>query len=295
MIEEFGNYLLKEKRYSLHTVKAYLFDLNSFQTFATDAENSTIDWGEVNYQLIRSWMVQLLDEGLETRSVNRKLSTLRSFFKWMQSNGCIESNPMARIKGPKSTKRLPEFVQESELSIHKLDHLFSNDFEGVRDRLLFEVFYQTGIRLAECIALKDTDVSNGRIKVVGKRNKERIIAISSELELNIRDYIDMKQSLNNSVSNLFVTDKGLRLYPKFVYRKINHYLSNLTSMKKQSPHVLRHTFATHLLNGGVDIEVLKEILGHGSLAATQVYTHNSFAKINEIYRSAHPRSRDNEK
>lgn len=289
MLEKFENYLLKEKRCSIHTVTAYLNDVQNFCEFSGINFQSVDSLKEVNYQLIRGWMVSLIDSGLMSRSVNRKLSTLRTFFKWLEANGVIDANPMVKIKGPKTTKRLPEFVQEGDISFDKLKDLFSDDFSGFRDRLIFEIFYQTGIRLSECIGLRESDYGNNQIKVLGKRNKERIISISPILQANLNKLVSDKNEMELSSPYLFVTDKGEKMYPKFVYRKINYYLSRVTSIKKQSPHVLRHTFATHLLNGGVDIEVLKEILGHASLAATQVYTHNSFAKINEIYKSAHPR------
>ena len=291
MIEQFENYILKEKRCSPHTLTAYSNDVRTFCEFASLSPLTKENINEVNHQLIRSWMVELIDSGVSNRSVNRKLSTLRTFFKWLEANNYISTNPMAKVKGPKTTKRLPEFVQEGDLKIEKLNEFFTDDFAGVRDRLLFEILYQTGIRLSECIGLKESDIGNGRIKVLGKRNKERIISISPLLETELKEMIHAKLTMDFDSNYLFVTDKGEKMYPKFVYRKINNYLSRVTSLKKQSPHVLRHTFATHLLNGGVDIEVLKEILGHSNLAATQVYTHNSFAKINEIYKSAHPRER----
>lgn len=289
MVEKFENYLLKEKRSSDHTVTAYLNDIHNFCEFSEIDPQSDDSWKEVSYQLVRAWMVSLIDSGILNRSVNRKLSTLRTFFKWLEVNGVIEVNPMAKIKGPKTSKRLPEFVQEADISYDKMENLFTDDFKGYRDRMLFEVLYQTGIRLSECIGLKESDYGNNSLKVLGKRNKERIISISPELQINLNKLVKYKEEMEFISPYLFVTDKGEKMYPKFVYRKINYYLSSVTSLKKQSPHVLRHTFATHLLNGSVDIEVLKEILGHTSLAATQVYTHNSFAKINEIYKSAHPR------
>jgi integrase/recombinase XerC len=289
MVENFETYLLKEKRYSHHTVVAYINDIRSF------CESSGIDeaqlhvWKEVNYQLVRTWMVELLDSGLVSRTVNRKLSSLRTFFKWLESNGVIDVSPMSKVKGPKTAKRLPEFVQETELTEDKINSLFTDDYPGFRDKLLLEILYQTGIRLSECISIKQTDFSNQQLKVLGKRNKERIITISEALQFSLEELTRLNVQNEFYSDYVFLTDKGEKMYPKFVYRKINNYLSCVTSLKKQSPHVLRHTFATHLLNNGVNIEVLKEILGHASLAATQVYTHNSFAKINEIYKSAHPR------
>lgn len=290
MLENFQIYLAKEKRYSEHTCLAYENDLRSFLEFS-NLEDSLGAWKEVTHHLVRSWLVDLLDNGLVAASANRKMSTLRTFFKWLEKYHGLERNPMAKVKGPKNAKRLPEFVKEKEVSAERMDSLFAHDFSGVRDKLLFEVLYQTGIRLSECIGLRDRDLSTGSIKVLGKRNKERVISISSALELELRRLIQWNKQLGFQEDYIFLTDKGVKMYPKFVYRKINSYLSKVTGIVKQSPHVLRHTFATHMLNNGVEIEVLKEILGHANLAATQVYTHNSFARLNEIYQHAHPRER----
>lgn len=291
MLDLFETYLLKEKRYSEHTLKAYMSDITSFIEFA-QIKDKKEDLKEVNKQLIRAWIVQLVNDKINPQSINRKLSSLRTFFKWMQTNGDIEANPTSSINGPKVHKRLPEFVQEQNVEETTITPIFTNDFFGIRDRLMFELFYQTGIRLSELINLKEKDISsNETIKVLGKRNKERIIAISPALHSQINSYLTAKTALGFSNPELFVTDKGVILYPKFVYRKINIYLSKVSSLKKKSPHILRHTFATHLLNNGAGLEVLKEILGHESLAATQIYTHNSFAQINEIYKQAHPRER----
>jgi len=291
MLDLFETYLLKEKRYSEHTLKAYMSDITSFIEFA-QIKDKKEDLKEVNKQLIRAWIVQLVNDKINPQSINRKLSSLRTFFKWMQTNGDIEVNPASSINGPKAHKRLPEFVQEQNVEETTIMPIFTDDFFGIRDRLMFELFYQTGIRLSELINLKEKDISsNETIKVLGKRNKERIIAISPVLYEQIKSYLIAKTALGFSNPELFVTDKGEILYPKFVYRKINIYLSKVSSLKKKSPHILRHTFATHLLNNGAGLEVLKEILGHESLAATQIYTHNSFAQINEIYKQAHPRER----
>jgi integrase/recombinase XerC len=291
MLNSFETYLLKEKRYSEHTIKAYLADINSFIEFS-QIEDKKADFKEVNKQLIRGWVVHLVNHKINAQSIGRKLSSLRTFFKWMQSNGEIDTNPAKSINGPKTSKRLPEFVQEENVNEASIQPIFSTDFFGNRDRLMFELFYQTGIRLSELITLKEKDISsNETIKVLGKRNKERIISISTSLYNQIQFYLIEKAAHGFSSPELFVTDKGVILYPKFVYRKINNYLSKVSNLKKKSPHILRHTFATHLLNNGAGLEVLKEILGHESLAATQIYTHNSFAQINEIYKRAHPRER----
>jgi integrase/recombinase XerC len=203
----------------------------------------------------------------------------------------IEVNPAIKINGPKQHKKLPSFVKEKELDKTKLDDLFSDDFEGVRDKLMFELFYQTGIRLSELIELKEKNITSNSIKVLGKRNKERIIPISENLTNFISIYKELKNSMLIDSAGFLCLINGNKLYPKFVYRKINYYLSLVTSLEKKSPHILRHSFATHMLNNGAGLETLKDLLGHASLAATQVYTHNSFAQLTNIYSSAHPRGR----
>lgn len=288
-VERFMLYLENEKRYSQHTVIAYLKDLNQFCAFGEIQRSS--DWDEVNHQLIRAWMVELLEKGQTARTVNRKLSCLRSFFNWMKKNNLTTSNPLLKIRGPKTEKRLPQFVKESEFTPDKLSNLFPPTFDGVRDHLMIELFYQTGIRLSELLSLKESDCSYSQIKVLGKRNKERIIPIGKELSDCIQQYRLLKPSGPDSQNLLFVKRDGRKLSAKFVYRKINTYLGSVTTVQKKSPHVLRHTFATHLLNHGAGLETLKELLGHANLSATQVYTHNSFAQINSIYSQAHPRGR----
>jgi integrase/recombinase XerC len=287
--DSFIHYLQVEKRYSKHTILAYEEDLDQFIVFAEISKSS--EWNEVNHQLIRGWIVQLLEGGQSSRTVSRKLSCLRSFFKWLIAEGKVQQNPMLRIRGPKVEKRLPQFVKQSEIESVRIEQLFSSDFEGVRDRLMFELFYQTGIRLSELIELKNKDVTSTQIKVLGKRNKERIIPIGKDLYEIIRSYEKLKPAGPDSQIMLFVKKDGRKLSSKFVYRKINTYLGSVTNAEKKSPHILRHTFATHMLNNGAGLETLKELLGHANLSATQVYTHNSFAQINSIYSHAHPRGR----
>lgn len=287
--DSFIHYLQVEKRYSKHTILAYEEDLDQFIVFAEISRSS--EWNEVNHQLIRGWIVQLLEGGQSSRTVSRKLSCLRSFFKWLIAEGKVEQNPMLRIRGPKVEKRLPQFVKQSEIENVRIEQLFSSDFEGIRDRLMFELFYQTGIRLSELIGLKNKDVTSTQIKVLGKRNKERIIPIGKDLYEIIRSYEKLKPAGPDSQIMLFVKKDGRKLSSKFVYRKINTYLGSVTNAEKKSPHILRHTFATHMLNNGAGLETLKELLGHANLSATQVYTHNSFAQINSIYSHAHPRGR----
>lgn len=287
--DQFLHYLEVEKRYSGHTIVAYQEDLNQFLLFA-DIQKSS-EWLEVNHQLIRSWIVDLLEAGQTARTVSRKLSCLRSFFGWLKREGIVEVNPMLKVRGPKVEKRLPQFVKQTEFIEERISPLFANNFEGLRDRLMIELFYQTGIRLSELLNLKELDVSSQQIKVLGKRNKERIIPISKSLFERIENYRVLKPKGPDSQNMLFVKKDGRKCTAKFVYRKINSYLGSVTTQQKRSPHVLRHTFATHLLNNGAGLETLKELLGHANLSATQVYTHNSFAQINSIYSQAHPRGR----
>ena len=287
MLEHFIQYLSFEKRYSPHTIGAYEHDVQQFIDFAD--LTSIKDFQEVNTFLIRGWIVQLIDDGISNRSVNRKLASLRTYFKWLRKEGQITTNPLAKIQGPKNEKRLPVFVKESELDSAKTSLLFSSDFNGVRDELMFELFYQTGIRLSELIGLKDSDVSEQHIKVLGKRSKERLIPISNQLSQAIQLFRTMKKKMHIDSLKLFTRENGLDLYPSLVYRKINTILATLTTSDKKSPHVLRHTFATHLLNRGTGLETLKDLLGHANLSATQVYTHNSFAQLTAVYAQAHPR------
>jgi integrase/recombinase XerC len=287
MVDQFESYLVAEKRFSSHTVTAYLKDVHQF----LDAVGIVLleDLKEVKHSLIRSWMVTLIEQGIVNRSVNRKLSTLRTFFKWCVEEGFVEVNPMVKITGPKTEKRLPTFVREQDISPSKLDPIFPNNEEGQRDQLLFELLYQTGIRLSELIELKKQDFNACQIKVLGKRNKERIIPLSENLSSAISTYQKNLLGEQQASIYLFTLNNGDKIYPKLVYRKINYYLGLITSLEKKSPHVLRHTFATHMLNNGAGLETLKDILGHANLSATQVYTHNSFSQLTTIYKQAHPR------
>ena len=287
MLEKFESYLVAEMRFSSHTVTAYLKDVHQF----LDAIGIVLleDLKEVKHSLIRTWMVTLIEQGIVNRSVNRKLSTLRTFFKWCVQEGFVEANPMVKITGPKTEKRLPTFVREQDISPSKLDTIFPNNVEGQRDQLLFELLYQTGIRLSELIELKKQDFNACQIKVLGKRNKERIIPLSVNLSSAISNYQKNLLGEQQASMYLFTLNNGDKIYPKLVYRKINYYLGLITSLEKKSPHVLRHTFATHMLNNGAGLETLKDILGHANLSATQVYTHNSFSQLTTIYKQAHPR------
>lgn len=286
-VVDFEKYVTIEKRFSGHTVVAYIKDVTQFLEYANILTLSELK--EVEHQLIRGWIVELVEAGVSNRSVNRKLSTIRTFFNWLQKQLIIEKSPMHKVQAPKQEKKLPTFAKQSEMNSPKWDHLFSNDFEGQRDRLMVELFYQTGIRLSELIELKRKDVTSQTIKVLGKRNKERIIPIGNELHALIERYLEVSHRNEIQSEHLLTLFNGKKLYPKFVYRKINQYLGSVTNLDKNSPHVLRHTFATHMLNNGAGLETLKELLGHANLSATQVYTHNSFAQLNTIYSQAHPR------
>ncbi len=286
-ISNFLDYLKTEKRYSEHTLKSYHKDLVQFLEFSLiETKDDLIEVRPVN---IRGWIVDLMENDFSARTVNRKLSTLRTFFKYLLKEGILQSSPIKTVNGPRISKPLPSFAKTEELDSLKIDGLFQKDFSGIRDRLMFEILYQTGIRSSELIGLTVDRVKQDQITVIGKRNKERIIPITPELNNLIHEYKKLRTKFNTETKNFFVLDNGKKLYPKFVYRKINNYLSIATDLEKRSPHVLRHTFATHMLNNGAGLEILKDLLGHANLSATQVYTHNSFAQLNTIYSQSHPR------
>ncbi len=286
-ISNFLDYLKTEKRYSEHTLKSYHKDLVQFLEFSLiETKDDLIEVRPVN---IRGWIVDLMENDFSARTVNRKLSTLRTFFKYLLKEGILQSSPIKTVNGPRISKPLPSFAKTEQLDSLKIDDLFQKDFSGIRDRLMFEIFYQTGIRSSELIGLTVDRVKQDQIKVIGKRKKERIIPITPELNNLIQEYKKLRTKFNTETKNFFVLDNGKKLYPKFVYRKINNYLSIATDLEKRSPHVLRHTFATHMLNNGAGLEILKDLLGHANLSATQVYTHNSFAQLNTIYSQSHPR------
>ncbi|MDR2010562.1 MAG: tyrosine-type recombinase/integrase [Bacteroidales bacterium] len=294
-IESFVKYLKYEKRYSEHTVKAYETDIYQFHNFIYTDQKKPLSSELLEYNNIRLWMVKLKSDGLSSRSINRKLSSLKRYVNYLLKQGKIDNDPLAKIINPKNNKRLPEFVQEKQMN--KLEDLsvFKEGFSGIRDRFMLELFYNTGMRLSELINIKhgDMDLMAGAVKILGKRNKERISPLNNYTINIYKEYLVAKKEMDFSVdknSYLIVTDKGNKLYEKFVYRKVVHYLSFVTEIDKKSPHVLRHTFATHMLNNGADLNAIKELLGHSSLAATQVYTHNTFKKIKEIYKQAHPRA-----
>lgn len=289
-IEEFIRYLKFEKRYSVHTQKAYEVDLTQFKDYLeVHYESSTLEATDV---MIRSWMMSLIEDSCSRRSLNRKLSSLRQFYKFAVRNDKIELSPMLRIVSMKTDKKIPSFLSEVEMTLLLEKMEYSNDYEGQRDRAILEMFYNTGMRLSELINLKTSsiDFSTKSVKVLGKRAKERIIPmINSHLE-NLKSYLNFRDQLaQKSSPHLFLTQTGDILYPKLVYRIVNTYLSRVTGMKQKSPHVLRHAFATHMLNDGADLNAIKEILGHTSLSSTQIYTRSSAERLKEIYKQAHPR------
>jgi integrase/recombinase XerC len=291
-IERFIRYLQFEKRFSPNTITAYNRDLYQFSEFIDSLEPNLLS---ISHQQVRTWIISLMDNGIEPKSINRKISTLRSFYKFLQREGLIKSSPMLHVKAPKIPRRLPVVITEQKMdSLLDAEHVFNDDFEGVRNRLILELLYGTGMRLSELVGLKNEDVNvyENQIKVLGKRNKERIIPISTVLAKLIADYQVLKihQQFDLDPLSLIVTNEGKAAYPKFIYRVVHSILSYISTQDKRSPHILRHSFATTLLNRGADLNAIKELLGHSSLAATQVYTHNSVEKLKSIYKQAHPKA-----
>jgi len=285
--EKFLDYLKFEKRYSDHTIVSYNTDLSQFQTFLLIEFNVNI-LNEIHHQLIRSWISSLLESGISARSVNRKITTLKSYFKYLVQQDVLEENPMRKIVSPKNSKKLPVFVEKSKMDMLLNEIKFPEGFKGDRDKLIIDVFYMTGVRLSELINIKvsDIDFVNNQLKVLGKRNKERLIPITNTL-LNRIKIFSKKNSINKF---LFTNFEGISLSSKQVYNLVNKYIGMVTSLDKKSPHILRHTFATHMLNNGADINAIKEILGHSNLSATQIYTHNTIDRLKSIYKQAHPRA-----
>lgn len=299
---KFIDYIQYEKRYSPHTVSAYRTDLDQFYSFLQIQYNIT-DIRDVTHPMIRSWLVLLMQEKISPRSVNRKLTTLKSFYKFLLKEGLVSINPMRKIISPRTSKKLPSFVEKEKMAMLFEKINFGEGFPALRDRLILEILYATGMRLSELINLKEMDIDfhQSTLKVLGKRNKERLIPFSNKFADLLKTYLNGKKSyLENAEFPkppgtpddlwLLVTDNGKKAYPRFIYRTVTKYLSQVTTLQKISPHVLRHTFATHLLNNGAELNAVKELLGHASLSATQVYTHNTIEKLKTIYKQAHPKA-----
>lgn len=292
VFKDFLDYLQKEKRYSSHTLNSYFTDLSQFVGFLQEAYEIEAPQ-EASSTIIRSWLIDLMESGYSNASINRKMSALKSYYRFLLMTKVISINPMQKLTGPKNKKRLPQFVESKKMDFLFSELKFSDDFEGKRDALILDLFYQSGMRLSELIGLRiaDFDEYNMQLKVLGKGNKTRLVPISKTLSADLRSYLRIRASeFPESLDYIFLTDKGEKCYPKFVYRKVSFYLSQVTTQSKKSPHILRHSFATHMLNNGADINAIKEILGHANLSATQVYTHNTFEKLKSVYKQSHPRA-----
>jgi len=291
MVDTYLKYIKYERRYSKHTITSYTTDLNQFRKFLNQ-NFERLNISKASHSEIRAWVVTLVENDLDSNSINRKIASLKSFFKFLLKREEIEKDPTWKIKALKSAKRLPQFVRENEM-LAILDNIkFDDDFIGSRDKLIMEILYGTGIRLSELLNLKSNDINfhNLTIKVLGKRNKERIIPISESLKEVISSYNIVKPQGVDSIKYLLVSKGGKKCYAMVIYRTVKKYLTALAKVEKNSPHVLRHTFATHLLNKGADLNAVKDLLGHSSLAATQIYTHNSMEKLKAVFDKAHPKA-----
>ncbi len=292
-IQTFLNYLKFEKRYSIHTVVSYETDLTDFFAFI-NTQYGEAQLNEISSGFVRSWLAGIKDKGNSSKTVNRKISSLKSFFKYQLKTGTIAASPMTNVISPKISKRLPVFVKESDTKeLLTMLNISTENWKSLNGKMLITIFYETGMRLSELILLreKQIDFSRSHIKVLGKGNKERVIPISPNTVAAIRDYLQQKKkNFSEPDDFLLVTEKGKKMYPKYAYLLVNHYLSQASTLDKKSPHVLRHTFATHLMNNGADLNAVKELLGHSSLASTQVYTHNTIEKLKDIHKKAHPKA-----
>ena len=293
-IASFLDYLQFEKRYSRHTIIAYHTDLEQFFIFLKVQYDEIPAIDQISSMFVKSWLAEMKrqQEAISAKSLNRKISSLKSFFKYQIKTGLLEKSPMSSIISPKMSKRLPVYIEEKEM--HTLfDYVeFPDNWQGRTERLVMKLFYQTGMRLSELINLKEVqiDISGKQLKVLGKGNKERIIPVEKSFLVELQNYVDEKPQKIPEIQNLFVTEKGKPLQPRSVYAFVHQYLALVTTVQKKSPHILRHSFATHLMNGGADLKAVKELLGHSSLAATQIYTHNSIEKLKEVFNKAHPKA-----
>tara|TARA_R110000796_G_scaffold41772_2_gene103337 strand:- start:442 stop:1335 length:894 start_codon:yes stop_codon:yes gene_type:complete len=294
-VTSFITYLSLEKKYAANTILAYENDLSEFSLFCEENfNNNTIE--SIDYSCIRNWIVDLVNTKISNRSINRKIGSLKAYYKFLLKIGLIDANPLAKHKALKTAKKIEIPFSETEMEDILLRIPFSNDFEGVRDKLIIELLYTTGMRRAELVNLRLTnvDLNQGLIKVVGKRNKERIIPLLDNIVSLFKDYLVERYSIMNddtTLDSVFLSKSGSKIYETLVYRIINHYFSLVSTKVKKSPHILRHTFATHLLNKGADLNSVKELLGHASLASTQVYTHNSIAELKKVHFLSHPRNK----
>ena len=293
LLNSFLTYISHEKRYSQHTISSYQTDLGQFETYIQSTFLLSIP--EVKHTHIRSYMVDLMESKSSAATINRKISALRSLYKFLLREDKVSQNPMLLVKAPKIPKRLPVFIETQKIdNLLDSSKFFDDSFSSVRDHLVIELLFGTGMRLSELLQLKESDVDayGGTIKVLGKRNKERIIPINKQLINQLNSYVEAKmvQNFNNNLLNLIVTNTGSAAYPKLIYRIVSSYLGLVSTSDKKSPHVLRHSYATSLLNAGADLNAIKELLGHSSLAATQVYTHNSIERLKTIYKQAHPKA-----
>ncbi|MBK8141880.1 MAG: tyrosine-type recombinase/integrase [Chitinophagaceae bacterium] len=292
-IQSFLDYLKFERRYSPHTLTSYTTDLIDFLEYL-ESQFDVVDVKAIGSGFIRSWLAGLKEKGLTSKSVNRKISSLKSFFKYLLKTGEIENSPMSSVISPKISKRLPVFMKEEDTK--KLVVALTQsaeDWKSLNAKMLITIFYATGMRLSELINLKEKqiDISRGHIKVLGKGNKERIIPVSNEVIVVIGEYQQLKRrDFAGTEDYLLITEKGNKLYPRYAWQLVNQVLGQASTLDKKSPHVLRHTFATHLMNNGADLNAVKELLGHSSLASTQVYTHNTIAKLKDIHKKAHPKA-----
>jgi integrase/recombinase XerC len=291
--ESFLQYLQTEKRYSSHTIRSYQNDLDQFFLYLSQNDMPG-NPSEITSHHVRAWIVSMMENDITSVTVHRKISCLRVFFRYLRKDGIVKNDPLEKVVLPKRKKTLPVFVAEDALDKLLDDNDFGSDFSGLRNRTIVEMLYLTGMRRAELIGLqiKDVDLSESTVKVTGKRNKQRIIPLTKPFTVRLEDYLKSRIEFAGEVTGdwFFVTDKGNKLYDKFVYNLVRGYLSMVTTIEKRSPHILRHTFATHMLNRGADLNVIKEFLGHANLSATQVYTHNTFEKLRKIYKQAHPRA-----
>lgn len=293
-IEEFTDYLAKERRSSVHTVTAYRNDLIQFSSHLQELHDSD-DLLKADHHDIRSWVISIIDDlGYDPRTVNRKVSALRSYYKWQIGREKIRTNPTAKVLSLKTKKKLPLFIEVKQMESLLSSMEFGKGFSGIRDKMLIELLYCTGMRRSEAVGLleSDVDVSQRNLKVLGKRNKERVIPFTQQMAQLIEKYRHFRREEFGGLccKEFLLNDKGEKMTDGFVYRKVNSYLRMVSTLERKSPHVLRHTFATHMLNNGADLNAIKELLGHADLSATQVYTHNTIDKLNKIYKQAHPRA-----